>query len=233
MVKLFVDSGDKNSLLEQLRSDEVHGATTNPTLMRNGGVTDYQGFACELLSEISDKPISFEVFAETFDEMERQARLIATWGNNVYVKIPVTDVHGESSAELVRRLSEEGVKLNVTAILTADQVRTVARALSRDVPSIISVFAGRIADTGVDPIPIMKESLEICREINPLSELLWASPRETLNITQAEQIGCHIITAQPALVDKYRKMTGMDLTKLSLETVRMFDRDAKAAGFHL
>ena len=237
-MKIYVDSGHKGPLLEQLAMDDIHGATTNPTLMKASGVTDYKGFAWTLIAESPDKPISFEVFAESFEEMERQARLIADWGDNVFVKIPVTDIHGVSSAQLVRRLSQDGVKLNVTAIFTEEQVRFVVEALSGGAPAIVSVFAGRIADTGRDPIPHLMQAKVICDAANVDNdnnaiELLWASQREVLNITHAEQAGCDIITATPEFLTKYRKSLDRDLADFSLATVQMFDKDAKAAGFKL
>lgn len=232
-VKLFVDTGDMEAIISHLRSGKAQGATTNPTLMNKAGITDYVGYAQKLLGEISEEPISFEVFAETFDEMERQAREIARWGQNVYVKIPVMDIYGHDSYQLVKCLSNDGIKLNVTAIMTVAQVEAVADRLRGGAPSIVSVFAGRIADTGVDPIPAMKECLDLCWEAGPGIELLWASPRETLNIAQADEIGCHIITATPDVIKKYYDLNGKDLHQFSLETVQMFDRDAKAAGFQL
>lgn len=238
-MKLFVDSGHMAPLLQQLAMDDIQGATTNPTLMRQGGVTDYEAFARELLANAPpDKPISFEVFARTFDEMERQARLITDWGDNVYVKIPVTDIDGNPSFDLVELLSRIGVKLNVTAIFTEDQIKGVLRALENGSPAIVSVFAGRIADTGRDPIPHMRMAKELCDLANVHGgnsniELLWASQREVLNIFHAEQAGCDIITATPEFLDKYRKNRDRDLAEFSLDTVLMFDRDAQAAGFQL
>ncbi|HXU62615.1 MAG TPA: transaldolase, partial [Polyangia bacterium] len=196
------------------------------------GISDYRGFAKEVLAAIRDKPISFEVFADDIPEMRRQARDIASWGNNVYVKIPVTNTKRESTESLVRELAAGGVKLNVTAICTLDQVRDVARALAGGAPSVVSVFAGRIADTGRDPIPLMKEALQICRASAPSAELLWASPRELLNIVQAAEIGCDIITVTPDLLKKL-ELVGKDLGEFSLETVKMFHADAQAAGFKL
>ncbi len=237
-MKLFVDSGYKAQLLEELAKDDIHGATTNPTLMKQSGVTDYQRFATELLSEEPNKPISFEVFAEDFPEMERQARLIADWGDNVYVKIPAMDIRGNSSDDLVMRLSHDGVKLNVTAVFTLEQARTMVDALAGGAPSILSVFAGRIADTGRDPIPHMVKVKNICQTGNDRPngssiELLWASQREVLNITHAEQAKCDIITATPEFLAKYRKSKDRDLWDFSLDTVKMFDADAKTAGFQL
>ena len=230
-VKLFADGADKAGMLEMYRKPFVKGFTTNPTLMRKAGVTDYRAFAKEIVEAIPDRPISFEVFSDEFDEMERQAQEIATWGSNVYVKIPVTNTRREPAYDLVRRLSHEGVKLNVTAMLTLDQVRAVGDALRGGAPSNVSVFAGRIADTGVDPVPIMAESVRILRDV-PTAELIWASPRELLNVFQADAVGCHIITATNDILKKL-DLIGKDLADYSLETVKMFFNDAKAAGFAL
>lgn len=209
----------------------IQGFTTNPTLMRSAGVTDYEAFARRLLDRLTDLPISFEVFADEFDEMERQARKIASWGENVYVKIPVTNTRRASSAPLIERLAGEGIRLNVTALLTLDQVRTVSASLAGGAPSIVSVFAGRVADTGCDPVPLMCQALEIMAP-HANQELLWASPRELLNIVQADTIGCHVITVTPDLLKKL-SILGSDLADYSLETVRMFHDDAQAAGFKL
>jgi transaldolase len=231
-IKIFADGASLPSMLESARDPRIDGFTTNPTLMRKAGVSDYRAFAKEVLAAIKDKPISFEVFADDVPEMRRQAKEIATWGANVYVKIPVTNTKRESSESLVRELSGAGVKLNVTAICTLEQVRDVARALAGGAPSVVSVFAGRIADTGRDPIPLMKEALQICRASAPTAELLWASPRELLNIVQAAEIGCDIITVTPDLLKKL-ELVGKDLADFSLETVQMFYKDAQAAGFVL
>jgi len=231
-IKIFADGASLPSMLEAARDPRIAGFTTNPTLMRKAGISDYRGFAKEVLAAIRDKPISFEVFADDIPEMRRQARDIASWGNNVYVKIPVTNTKRESTESLVRELAAGGVKLNVTAICTLDQVRDVARALAGGAPSVVSVFAGRIADTGRDPIPLMKEALQICRASAPSAELLWASPRELLNIVQAAEIGCDIITVTPDLLKKL-ELVGKDLGEFSLETVKMFHSDAQAAGFKL
>jgi transaldolase len=209
----------------------IKGFTTNPTLMRKAGVTDYKAFALEVLKAIPDRPVSFEVFADDFAEMERQALEIASWGANVNVKIPVTNTKGEFCGPLVERLSRAGVKLNVTALLTLDQVRRVTERLHADTPAIISVFAGRIADTGRDPVPIMAESVKVMRA-RPKAELIWASPRELLNIFQADAIGCHIITATNDILKKLA-LVGKDLDRYSLETVEMFHKDAVAAGFDI
>lgn len=230
-IKIFADGADREGMVLLAGEPHIKGFTTNPTLMRAVGVHDFEAFARDILSVIPDKPISFEVFADEFDEMERQALKIRLWGPNVYVKIPVTNTRGESSAALISRVSEQGVKLNVTALLTPAQVSEVAGALAGGPESIISVFAGRVADTGVDPIPLMKESLEIVKG-HPGVELLWASPREVLNIVQADQIGCHIITVTHDLLKKLGTL-GRDLSDFSLDTVKMFFRDGQAAGFAL
>jgi len=231
-IKIFADGASLPSMLESARDPRIAGFTTNPTLMRKAGVTDYREFARQVLAEIRDKPISFEVFADDIENMRRQAREIATWGDNVNVKIPVTNTRGEPSTELIRELAAAGVKLNVTAICTLAQVRDVAQALAGGAPSIVSVFAGRIADTGRDPIPLMREALGICRAADRRIQLLWASPRELLNIVQAAEMGCDIITVTPDLLAKLA-LYGKDLATFSLETVQMFYRDAQAAGYKL
>lgn len=230
-IAIYSDGADVREMVAARDAGIVKGFTTNPTLMRKVGITDYEAFAKEALAATGDMPISFEVFADEFDEMERQAKLIATWGEPVYVKIPITNTKGESSIPLIRRLSSAGVKLNITAILTIQQVREVVDALDPNTPAIVSVFAGRIADTGVDPVPIMSEAVTICAS-KPKAELLWASPREVLNIVQADQCGCHIITVTPDLLKKL-PMIGKPLDELSLDTVKMFYNDATAAGFKL
>jgi transaldolase len=230
-VKLFADGAEKKSMLELYANPMIQGFTTNPTLMRKANIADYQAFAWDILSVIADRPISFEVFADDFDGMERQARLIATWGPNVYVKIPVTNMRKESACPLINRLSHAGVKVNVTAILTIEQVREVVCALEGGVEANVSVFAGRIADTGVDPVPMMAEAVRILQR-HPQMELIWASPRELLNVFQADAIGCHIITATPDILKKL-SLVGKDLTEYSLETVRMFGEDAARSGFTL
>ena len=231
MVKLFADGADKAGILEMYRSPRIDGFTTNPTLMRKAGITDYVAFAKDILKEIPDKPISFEVFADEFDEMERQALEIADWGQNVYVKIPVMNTKRETSYDLVRKLSQAGVQLNITAIMTLEQVNKVTEAVQGGSSSFVSVFAGRVADTGVDPIPMMQEALEVLKTA-PNAELLWASPREVLNVYQAETIGCHIITATNDILKKL-ELNGKNLDVYSQETVQMFFNDAQAAGFHL
>jgi transaldolase len=209
----------------------VQGFTTNPTLMRNAGVTNYEAFAKSALQMIPDAPVSFEVFSDDFNAMEREARKIAGWGKNVYVKIPITNTKGESSAALIKKLSHDGLKLNITAIMTAEQVETVAAVLSASTPSIVSVFAGRIADTGRDPVQIMKAAKKILKD-NKSAELLWASSRELINIIQAEECGCHIITVTNDILKKM-KMVGKDLDELSLDTVKMFYNDAQSVGYNI
>lgn len=230
-VRLFADGAEKKSMLELYADPRIQGFTTNPTLMRKANVGDYGAFARDILSVITDRPISFEVFADEFDEMERQARLISSWGPNVYVKIPVTNMKAEPSAPLINKLSHDGIKVNVTAILTLEQVREVVCALEGGAPSNVSVFAGRIADTGVDPVPMMAEAVRILGQ-HPQIELIWASPRELLNVFQADAIGCHIITATPDILKKL-SLVGKDLAEYSLETVRMFGEDAARSGFSL
>lgn len=230
-VKIFADAADRDGMLELSRVPYIRGFTTNPTLMRKAGVTDYRRFAREVLAAIPDRPISFEVVSDDFDVMERQAGEIANWGTNVYVKIPVTNTRGESSCALVRRLSHSGVKVNVTALLTLDQVRDVIDAVAGGAPSCVSVFAGRIADTGIDPTSVMRDALEVLRQA-PQAELIWASPRELLNIFQADEIGCHIITVTQDILRKL-PLVGRDLRDYSLDTVRMFHDDASQAGLSL
>ena len=230
-VKLFADGAEKSGMLEMYRNPLISGFTTNPTLMKKAGVTSYKEFALDILSVIRDKPISFEVFSDQFEEMERQARLIASWGNNVYVKIPITNTKKESSYNLVKILSSDGIKVNVTAILTAEQVRDILPALKQSPGAYVSVFAGRIADSGIDPFPVMRECVEMLANY-PQVELIWASPRELYNVIQANDIGCHVITATNDILKKLF-LFGKDLTEYSLETVKMFYNDALAAGFSL
>jgi transaldolase len=230
-VKIFADGAEKAPMLKLYANPQIQGFTTNPTLMRKAGITDYEAFARDILTAIPDRPISFEVFADEFDEMERQAERIATWGENVYVKIPVTNTRGESAAPLVERLAGRGVKQNVTALMTLGQVREITAALAHGPAANISVFAGRVADTGVDPLPMMREALEIMRPY-PQLELIWASPRELLNIVQASEIGCHIITVTSDILNKL-PLIGKDLGEYSLDTVKMFRNDALASGFGL
>ena len=230
-IKLFADGADKTAMVDMYRNPLIQGFTTNPTLMRKAGITDYEAFGRDILGAIPDRPISLEVFADEFDEMERQARKIATWGGNVYVKIPVTNTRRESTHNLVRRLSQEGIRVNVTALLTLDQVAVVTSAVAGGAPSCISVFAGRIADTGRDPLPLMAEAMAIIAPHAGI-ELIWASPRELLNVFQADSIGCHIITATNDILKKL-SLVGKDLEDYSLETVAMFYGDAKSSGFVL
>jgi transaldolase len=231
-IKIFADGASVPSILAALKNPRIAGFTTNPTLMRKDGVSDYRAFAKEVLAHVKTPPISFEVFADEFPEMKRQALEIKTWGDNVYVKIPITNTRRESAVPLVRELAASGVKLNVTAICTLDQVRATSNALAGGAPSVVSVFAGRIADTGRDPVPLMANALEICRAADENIELLWASPRELLNIIQAAEVGCDIITVTPDLLKKL-DLVGKDLGDYSLETVQMFFRDAQAAGYVL
>jgi transaldolase len=230
-VKIFADGADKAGMLEMAAKPFIKGLTTNPTLMRKAGITDYKAFALDILKEIKDKPISFEVFSDDFAEMENQALQIADWADNVYVKIPVTNTKREPAYDLVERLSSRGVKLNVTALMTNDQVRNVAARLNPDVPSYISVFAGRVADTGRDPVPQMKAAVELLNGM-PQAELIWASPRELLNIFHADEVGCHIITVTNDILKKL-DLVGRDLDDYSLDTVKMFFNDANAAGYSI
>ena len=230
-VQIFADGADRDAMLELAAQPHIAGLTTNPTLMRKAGITDYRAFALSVLSEIREKPISFEVFSDDFREMERQAHEIASWGENVYVKIPVTNTRAESSAKLIRRLAKAGVKQNVTALMTLGQVAEVATALGSDAPAFVSVFAGRIADTGRDPMPMMAAAVELLRPYHH-QRLIWASPREVLNIIHAETVGCHVITVTHDLLKKLGTL-GKDLSQYSLETVQMFHTDAQAAGFTL
>jgi transaldolase len=230
-VKIFADGADLGGILEYYDNPLIKGFTTNPTLMRKSGITDYEDFAHKVLEHIPDRPISFEVFSDEFDEMERQARKISTWGKNVFVKIPITNTDKKSSVELVRRLALEGIQLNVTALMTPDQVKLISPSLGNLVPSFISIFAGRIADTGREPGPLMKEAVEIMSQF-PNQELIWASPRELLNIFHADEVGCHVITVTHDLLKKL-VLLGKDLDEFSLDTVKMFFHDAKTAGFKL
>jgi transaldolase len=231
-IKIFADGASVPSMLASARDPRIQGFTTNPTLMRKTGVTDYRAFAREVLVAITDKPISFEVFADDFSEMRRQALEIASWGKNVYVKIPITNTRSEPSTELIRELSHGGVRVNVTAICTLGQVRGAAAALAGGAPSVVSVFAGRIADTGVDPIPLMREAHDACRAAGTGIELLWASPREVLNVVQAAEADVDIITLTDDLLAKL-DLLGKDLGERSLETVQMFYGDAASARYAL
>lgn len=230
-IKVFADGADLEGILRLSRDPKISGFTTNPTLMRNAGVEDYEGFARKLLDHIIDRPISFEVFSDDFAEMRRQALLIGSWGENVYVKVPVTNTRGEGSDALVRELSSEGLRLNVTALLSLRQVDTVVGALEPTRGAIVSVFAGRIADTGRDPVPLMASALELTNA-HPAIELLWASPREVLNVCQAAAIGCDIITVTHDLLGKLAGL-GRQLEDVSLDTVKMFHDDAVTAGYLL
>lgn len=230
-VKIFADGADKAGMLEMYSKPFIKGLTTNPTLMNKAGIKDYHAFAIDILNSIRDKPISFEVFSDDFAEMERQALEISSWGDNVYVKIPVTNTKRETCYALVKKLSAKKVKLNITAIMTLVQVRDVVASLDHAVPSYVSVFAGRIADTGRDPVPLMSTAVELL-SVNPKAELIWASPREFLNIFQADTIGCHVITVTNDILKKL-SLVGYDLDVYSLDTVKMFYNDAVAAGYHL
>jgi len=230
-VKLFADGADKAGMLELYRNPLIKGFTTNPTLMRKAGISDYRAFAREIIAAIPDRPMSFEVLSDEFDEMERQALEIASWGDNVYVKIPITNTRGQSSCELVRRLARAGVKLNVTAMMTLDQVRDVSQSVAEGPSGFVSVFAGRVADTGHDPIPLMAAAVELLCPY-PNLELVWASPRELLNIFQADAIGCHIITITHDILRKLH-LVGKDPHEYSLDTVKMFYNDARQAGYNL
>jgi transaldolase len=231
-IKIFADGADREGIAALYAKPYIKGLTTNPTLMRKVGVADYEKFARDVLEVVTEKPISFEVFSDEFPEMHRQALMIGKWQKNVYVKIPITNTRAESALPLITELSAEGVKLNITAILTREQVEGVAAAVKREVPCVVSVFAGRVADTGVNPLPLMKDSLVMLREL-PEAELLWASVREVLNIFQAAACGCDIVTVPHDILDKVAKLGGMNLGELSLDTVRMFHSDAVAAGFKL
>jgi transaldolase len=231
-VRIFADGADLEGMFSLYRNPLIKGLTTNPTLMRKAGIQDYESFAKDALAFIKDKPISFEVFSDEFPEMKRQALKIRDWQQNVYVKIPITNSRGETSIPLIRELAEAQVQLNVTAILTLRQVREVGQALRPDVPAVVSVFAGRIADTGRDPVPLMRASKVLLEEL-PKAELLWASVREVLNLIQADHCGCDIVTVPHDILNKALKLVGTDLELLSLDTVKMFAQDAEKAGFQL
>ncbi len=230
-VKIFADGADVASMLELYRNPLIKGYTTNPTLMRKAGVPEFEGFARAVLATIKDRPICFEVFSDEFDEMERQARRIARWGENVYVKVPITNTRQESSLPLVRHLAQSGVKVNVTAIMTLDQVCGAREALAGGPPAFVSLFAGRVADTGRDPVPMMAQAVNLLKQHSNM-ELIWSSPREVLNIFQADAIGCHVITVTGDLLKKL-DLVGKDLTEFSLDTVKMFRNDALKAGYTL
>ena len=231
-IQIYADGADKAGILDLYAKPYIKGLTTNPTLMKKAGIRDYEAFAKDILLSVTAKPISLEVFTDEFAEMKRQALKIAAWGQNVYVKIPITNSRGESSLPLIRELALEGVKLNITAILTLEQVAGVAAALNSEVPSVVSIFAGRIADTGVDPMPLMRAARALLAG-QPKAELLWASVREVLNLFQAAECGCAIVTVPHDILGKAAKMYGMDLTVLSLDTVKMFANDATSAGYIL
>lgn len=230
-VKIFADGADTDGIAQLAQNPLIQGFTTNPTLMRAAGVVDYELFARSALDSIGDRPISFEVFADDFDEMVRQARKVASWGEQIHVKIPVTNTRGESSAPVLRTLAADGIKLNVTALLTVDQVRAATACLEDAAPCFISVFAGRVADTGADPVPLMRAALDVLAPHAHL-ELIWASPREILNVVQADSIGCHVITVTHDMLRKL-PLIGRHLEDVSLDTVRMFHRDALTAGYSL
>lgn len=230
-VKIFADGADKLGMLEMYSKPFIKGLTTNPTLMKKAGIVDYKAFCKDILSSIRDKPLSFEVFSDDFSEMERQALEIASWGENVYVKIPVTNTKQQTCYTLVKKLADQKVKLNITALMTLDQVSNVVASLNPNVASYVSVFAGRVADTGYDPVPMMEKAVDILKA-SPASELIWASPRELLNIFQANDIGCHIITVTNDILKKL-SLVGYDLDEYSLDTVKMFYKDAVEAGFKL
>jgi len=230
-VQIFADGADKAGMLEMYAKPYIKGLTTNPTLMKKAGITDYRAFCKDILTHIKDKPLSFEVFSDDFAEMERQAMEIASWGDNVYVKIPVCNTKKETCYTLVKKLGAFKVKMNVTAIMTLTQVRDVVAALNPVIPSYVSVFAGRIADTGRDPVPMMAAAVEMLK-VAPAAELIWASPRELLNIFQADDLGCQVITVTNDLLKKLN-LVGYDLDEYSLDTVKMFYNDAVAAGFGL
>lgn len=230
-VKIFADGADRASMIEMNQNAMIQGLTTNPTLMRKVGIKDYEAFARDILEQVTAKPISLEVFSDEFDEMERQAVKIASWGPNVFAKIPVSNTRREMSYSLIRKLADRGVQLNITAIMTLPQVARVIAELEPEIPSYVSVFAGRIADTGIDPLPTMRGALALC-DMNPRAELIWASPRELLNLVQADEIGCHVITMTSDLLKKI-SLIGYDLDQYSLDTVKMFRDDAVQAGFVL
>jgi transaldolase len=230
-VAIFADGAEKAGMLEMYAKPYIRGFTTNPTLMRKAGIADYESFARDILQAIPDRPISFEVFADDFSEMARQARKIATWGDNIRVKIPISNTRRESAVRLCERLTQEGIPLNVTAIFTLEQVQAVVNAVKGGAPTYVSVFAGRVADTGRDPVPLMAEAVRRLAAA-PNAELIWASPRELLNIFQADEIGCHIITVTNDILQKL-SLVGKDLADYSLDTVEMFYNDGRAAGFAL
>jgi transaldolase len=230
-IKLYCDGANLDDILSMAKNPLIRGFTTNPTLVRKAGITDYEAFGRKVLAAVPNRPISLEVFADDIDHMESQGRAIAEWGKNVNVKIPVTNTKREFTGSVIQRMSRDGIILNITAIMTLDQVRRVAEALDPNTPAIVSVFAGRIADTGIDPVPLMAKAVDILKD-RPKAELLWASPRELLNVFQADAIGCHIITATTDILGKL-KLVGKDLDEYSLDTVKMFFNDAQAAGYSI
>lgn len=230
-VKIFADGADKETMIDMYNKEYIKGLTTNPTLMKKAGITNYEKFAKDILKTVKEKPLSLEVFSDEIKEMERQAMKISEWANNVYVKIPITNTKAEPTAELIKTLSSNGVKLNVTAIMTLEQVKEVVDSLNPEVPAYVSVFAGRIADTGIDPLPLMKEVVKITKA-KPLAEVIWASPRELLNVFHADSIGCQVITVTNDILKKL-DLVGYDLESYSLDTVKMFYNDAKEAGYSL
>ncbi len=230
-VKIFADGADKETMIDMYNKEYIKGLTTNPTLMKKAGITNYENFAKDILKTVKEKPLSLEVFSDEIKEMERQAMKISEWANNVYVKIPITNTKAEPTAELIKTLSDNGVKLNVTAIMTLEQVKEVVDSLNPEVPAYVSVFAGRIADTGIDPLPLMKEVVNIAKA-KPLAEVIWASPRELLNVFHADSIGCQVITVTNDILKKL-DLVGYDLESYSLDTVKMFYNDAKEAGYSL
>jgi transaldolase len=230
-IKIFADGADFDGIVKMYGNPLIKGFTTNPTLMRKAGIADYEAFARKVLKAIPDRPVSFEVFADEFDEMEEQGRAIASWGRNVNVKVPVMNTRGEFAGRVIRRLSSAGVALNVTAVFTLEQVRNIIDCLDNNTPAIVSIFAGRIADTGIDPVPLMAEAVELLKA-KPKAELIWASPRELLNVFQANDIGCHIITVTNDILAKL-SLVGKNQNDYSLETVQMFYRDASAAGYSI
>lgn len=230
-VKIFADGADLNDMIQMSTKSYISGLTTNPTLMKKAGISNYEAFAQDVIREIPDKPLSFEVFSDDLEEMKIQAEKISSWGKNVYVKIPVTNTKGESTRSLVRYLTQNGIKINVTALMTVAQVQDISEVLEPNLPSYVSVFAGRIADTGIDPIPTMRESLKLLSSVTKC-ELIWASPRELLNVVQADEIGCHVITATSDILKKL-DLIGKDLNHYSLETVEMFYKDGQSAGFKI
>jgi len=232
-IKLYCDGAFKEEMLKYNSDPEVAGMTTNPSLMKKAGITDYVAFCKEILTFVKEKPLSFEVFADDIPEMARQARLIAPWGSNVYVKIPILNTKGESTANLIRELSQAGVKINVTAILTEEQIVETVNAVAGGAPSILSIFAGRIADTARDPIPLVKKAVALAKEKAPACEVLWASTREVFNLFEADRAGCHIITVPGSILEKYRELRTKSLHDMSLDTVRTFKKDSDAAGFSL